>query len=132
MYGEGAYVNSIILARDILHWPNNTIHRAMVPMIILRQHCISPLSLPEWPNTTHLRRQPENPQSSTIVLGKLVSIRLAQQSLDGELAPLDPQARGIADSLECHHAAVSAGDEAGGVGGAVEWASCFFQFSKRG
>ena len=65
-----------------------------------------------------LRRQPKDPHTASHKLsGIRRSVLLPEESLNGELPPLDPELLGLGDGVEAHESAVCARDESGGVGG---------------
>lgn len=58
-----------------------------------------------------LWRQPKDQERTAIIPLSLALVRVPKQSSDSELAALDPQPRGLVDSLERHETAVGRTDE---------------------
>jgi hypothetical protein len=103
-------IDSIILSLNQLWFPQNPIHRDMKPMIILR-------------------RQPENPQRTTLILVRLVSVRRPQQPLRIEIAALDPNLGCLFNLVKDDAAAVCGGDDDRGIVGGGAGAGIGFEFA---
>lgn len=62
-----------------------------------------------------LRRQPKDQERTAIIPLSLALVRVPKQPSHSELAALDPQPRGLVDSLERHETTISRTDESLGV-----------------
>ena len=91
-----AYIDCIILASNISHWPNDSIDRRMEAVVILRS-------------------QTEYTQSASNVFRCLAAISFSQELLNCEIPSLYPKFGSFSDRLECHHPAVSTADKGAGI-----------------
>ena len=76
-----------------------------------------------------LRRESEDAECTAIVSLCLRTVRIAEQSSNGELAALDPQLGRLVDGLKRHQAAVRTTDKAVRVFGVLDGACTGLQFA---